>query len=51
MILKMNSSEVVNFYLSSINIPEDDTIVIKLKGMLSKKTIDRYGHDYDELWF
>lgn len=42
--------EVVNFYLSSINIPQDDTSVIKLKEMLAKKAeFDLYGQDYDKV--
>lgn len=42
--------EVVNFYLSSINIPQDDISVIKLKEMLAKKAeFDLYGQDYDKL--
>ena len=42
--------EVVNFYLSSINIPQDDSSVIKLKEMLAKKAeFDLYGEDYDKV--
>ena len=42
--------EIVNFYLSSINIPEDDISVIKLKEMLAKKAeFDLYGQDYDKV--
>lgn len=42
--------EIVNFYLSSINIPQDDTSVIKLKEMLAKKAeFDLYGQDYGKV--
>ena len=42
--------EIINFYLSSINIPEQDASVIKLKEMLSKKAeFDLYGQDYDKV--
>ena len=40
--------EIVNFYLSSINIPQDDDSVVRLKEMLAKKAeFDLYGEDYN----
>jgi membrane protease subunit (stomatin/prohibitin family) len=40
--------EIVNFYLSSINVPQDDDSVVRLKEMLAKKAeFDLYGEDYN----
>lgn len=42
--------EIINFYLTSINVPEDDDSVIRLKEMLAKKAeFDLYGKDYDKV--
>lgn len=39
--------EIVNFYLSSINVPQDDDSVVRLKEMLAKKAeFDLYGEHY-----
>lgn len=40
--------EIVNFYLSSINVPQDDDSVVRLKEMLAKKAeFDLYGEHYN----
>ncbi|MCG6201990.1 SPFH domain-containing protein [Psychromonas antarctica] len=40
--------EIVNFYLNSINVPEDDDSVVRLKEMLAKKAeFDLYGEHYN----
>lgn len=40
--------EIVNFYLNSINIPQDDDSVIRLKEILAKKAeFTIYGEDYN----
>jgi len=40
--------EIVNFYLSSINVPQDDDSVVRLKEMLAKKAeFELYGEHYN----
>ncbi|MBU2869483.1 SPFH domain-containing protein [Colwellia sp. E2M01] len=40
--------EIVNFYLSSINVPQDDESVVSLKAMLAKKAeFELYGEHYN----
>jgi membrane protease subunit (stomatin/prohibitin family) len=40
--------EIVNFYLSSINVPQDDDSVVRLKEILAKKAeFDLYGEHYN----
>lgn len=40
--------EIVNFYLNSINVPQDDDSVIRLKEILAKKAeFDIYGETYN----
>lgn len=45
---KLFGIEIVNFYLNSINVPQDDDSVVRLKEMLAKKAeFDLYGENYN----
>lgn len=42
--------KIINFYLNSINVPQDDASVVSLKQMLAKKAeFDLYGTDYQQV--